>query len=470
MVPNVRQTMKLRLIGPTICLCIWPVWDARGSDDAKKSTADSNRPPPRVVASSRVMIGYQTAAASPQVTTAELWFTQDCGQTWQRSAASELIQSPIAFDAPADGLYGLYLVLRNASGASAEAPKTGTAPQQWILVDRVAPSVQALQVNTDARFDLNREIHIRWAAHDDNLANRPVALHYRCDQNKSFQLIADDLPANGSYSWTVPEGVAGRVEIKISATDRAGNIGRYVADWLRIDGSTVSGTRRDRLVAEDREKSAPGATPNKYLLVRDPSPAATSPDRAAVRAMAPSQMPTEDSGARPHGEPDAGTESLPEGAAKEAQKCYDLGTWHRLRGEHEVAMARFRDALKLDPSLVAARNDLAGLLYLQGDYEGAERELQYVLSRDERHRPALKTLALVQATRHNYRSSAESLEKLLLLDAGDAEAWLYLGDVRLFMGERSAARDAWDKAAAAQASSAETKQRAQKRLAIYRID
>jgi Flp pilus assembly protein TadD len=133
-------------------------------------------------------------------------------------------------------------------------------------------------------------------------------------------------------------------------------------------------------------------------------------------------------------------------------------------------MARFREALKLDPDLSAARNDLAGLLYLEGDYEGAERELQLVLSRDERHRPALKTLALVQATLRNYRSSAESLEKLLVLDAEDAEAWLYLGDVRLFMGQRSAAREAWSKAAAGQAAPEETRQRAQKRLAIYRVD
>ncbi|HVP09976.1 MAG TPA: tetratricopeptide repeat protein [Phycisphaerae bacterium] len=416
------------------------------------------------------MVGYHTARGSDSITAAELWYTCDRGQTWQRSAGGESGQNPIAFEAPQDGLFGLYVVLHNANGASAPAPKTGTAPQQWVLVDRAAPIVQVLQLTPDVRFDLNREIHIRWAVRDDNLPNRPVSLHYRCDQSRAFQLIAGDLPANSSFSWTVPDNITGRVEIKISAVDQADNTGRYVADWLRVDGSTVTDSRGTRMTTIEGEQSAPEVAPNGHLMARHASSLTTAIDQPGARPMAPSQRASPDSRGLPHSEPDAGPEPVPGGAAKEAQKCYDLGTWHRLRGEHDVAIARFRDALKLNPALSEARNDLAGLLYLQGDYEGAERELKFILAKDQRHRPALKTLALVQATRHNYRSSAESLEKLLLLDADDAEAWLYLGDIRLFMGERSRAREAWGKAAAGQTASEETRERAQKRLDIYRSD
>jgi tetratricopeptide (TPR) repeat protein len=453
------------------------IWLAALSASTAMAQRDSNEagnrpdsPPARFVASSRVMIGYQTAPNSPKVTAAELWYTRDRGKSWQRSSGGESAQSPIAFDAPDDGLYGLYIVLHNANGASAQAPKAGTAPQQWVMVDRTAPIVQVLQLSPDARFDLNREIHVRWTARDDNLTNRPVSLHYRCEDGKSFELIAEDLPANSSYSWTVPENLAGRVELKVSAGDQAGNAGRYVADWLKIDGSTATDTRSSRLTSAGGQPMAEGVGSNSSVLAKHECGPETPINQPGVRAMASFQQPTPEVEAAPHSEPDAGPELLPEGAAEEAQKRYDLGTWHRLRGEHEVAMARFREALKLNPNLSAARNDLAGLLYLQGDYEGAERELKYVLAKDERHRPALKTLALLQATRHNYRSSAESLEKLLLLDAEDAEVWLYLGDVRLFMGERSGAREAWGKAVAGQTASAQTKQRAQKRLDIYRSD
>jgi tetratricopeptide (TPR) repeat protein len=415
-----------------------------------------------------VLIGYQAVAKSPAVTAAELWYTRDRGQTWQRSTGGESAQSPIAFDAPEDGLYGLYLVLHNANGASADAPKSGTAPQQWVSVDRTAPIVQLLQLIPDVRFDLNRELHIRWVARDENLPNRPVTLHYRREDSKLFWLIAEDLPPSSSYSWTVPEEVKGRVEIKVSATDLGGNTGRYVADWLRIEGATAIVSKPSRSSADDAAQSAVGVGLNGLPTRLEARTA--SAGQTGVRPMVEARQTAVQTDGQPHSEPDAGPDVLPEGAAEDAQKRYDLGTWHRLRGDYAVAEARFREALKLSPDLTAARNDLAGLLYLQGDYEGAERELQLVLKKDERHRPALKTLALVQAKRHKYRSSAECLEKLLLLDGEDAEAWLYLGDVRLFMGDRSGAREAWGKATATQVATDETKNRAQKRLEIYRSD
>ena len=441
---------------------------ALGSDDGGQAASGSAGPQARIVSSSRVSIGYQVAPHSPAVTAAELWYSRDRGQTWQRSMGGESAQNPIAFDVPEDGLYGLYIVLHNANGASADAPKAGTAPQQWVSVDRTPPSVQLLQLTPDSRFDLNREVHIRWTARDENLPNRPVTLHYRREDSKLFWLIAEDLPAMSSYSWTVPEDVKGKVEIKVSAMDLAGNTGRYVADWLRIDGGAASVSKPSRPSAEAGEQPAVGVGLNG--MPNRQGSRTVSAGQTGARTMVDARPPTADAEGQPHSEPDAGSGTLPEGAAEEAQKCYDLGTWHRLRGELAVAEARFREAVKLNPGMTAARNDLAGLLYLQGDYDGAERELKLVLRTDERHRPALKTLALVQATRHNYRSSAECLEKLLLLDGEDAEAWLYLGDVRLFMGERSGAREAWGKAAAVQTAADDTKRRAQKRLEIYRSD
>lgn len=411
------------------------------------------------VASGRVLVGYHTAPNSPAAAGAELWYTTDRGKTWQRHGVGRNAENPLTFDAPSDGLYGFYLVLYGDGGRSeSPQPQPGSAPQQWVYVDRAAPLVQVLAVVPDERFDLNREINIRWAVQDENLPNRPVSLSYRDGQVKSFQTIADSLPANSSYRWTVPADVSGRLEIRVLATDRAGNVGRYVADWLRIEGDTVSDSRRAGTDGQQPGTRRPRAN----------SPASTQ--ASVFKTGMESQNSTTDGSEPGFSEPEGSPKSVSEGAAAEAQKRYDLGTWHRLRGEQEEAKTRFGEALKLNPDLLAARNDLAGLLFLQGDYEGAERELGEVLAKDPRHRPALKTLALVQATRRNYRSSSESLQKLVLLDAEDAEAWLYLGDIRLFMGERAAAREAWTKAASLSSASEDTKQRAQKRLSIYRSD
>jgi len=444
---------------------------ADAEDEAPARTENHGSDEVASIASSRVLVGYRAKSNAPRPSKAELWYTRDRGRTWQKSSLASNGPSPLQFDAPEDGLYGLYIILHGDGGASAEPPKPGFAPQRWVRVDTTSPVVQLLRLAPDERFDLNRRVYIRWSVQDDNLPDRPTALHYRTEEGKVFELIADTLPANSSYSWTVPEGIRGRTDIRLSASDRAGNAGRYVADWLRVEGSraTISrspadGSLETALAAPDESEPQANVAPHPpavaNMAVNQVSSGPESPAEALANLPAVEAYP----------EPDAGPEPLPEGAAEEARKKYDLGTWHRLRGDYAVAAARFREALAVNPGLLAARNDLAGVLFLQGDHEGAEKELTEVLTRDPRHRAALKTLALVQVKRRNYRSSSASLEKLVLLDETDAEAWLYLGDVRLFMGERSAARDAWTKAASIETASAETKERAEKRLSLYRGD
>jgi tetratricopeptide (TPR) repeat protein len=166
-------------------------------------------------------------------------------------------------------------------------------------------------------------------------------------------------------------------------------------------------------------------------------------------------------------EPGARGKTVDRGAAIEARKRYDLGTWHRIRGEHAEALVKYREALELDPGLTCARNDLAGLLFLTGKHGSAAREFERVLKSDPRHLPALKSLALVQAAQRNYQSSAETLNRLLLIDENDADAWLYLGDVTMFMGDRTAAREYWTRAQTIPNVRADTRERSARRLAIY---
>ena len=133
-------------------------------------------------------------------------------------------------------------------------------------------------------------------------------------------------------------------------------------------------------------------------------------------------------------------------------------------------MARYREALESDPNLISARNDLAGLLFLTGRQAAAERELRNVLSRDPRHVPSLKSLALVQASKREYRQARDTLSRLLDIDSSDAAAWLYLGDVTLLRGDRASARQHWMKARDLAGSQADLTERANKRLTIYPND
>ncbi len=488
------------------------------------------------ISAARLNISFETADPG-RLTKVELWYTQDQAVTWHRQTGVQPEAGGIAFAPPADGLYGFYIVLHNAGGASAPDPKPGTQPQHWVRIDRAAPMVQLLQLSPDDNFHLNRAILLRWAAQDDNLPDRPVAIHYRTAQTKRFQLVAESLAANSAYRWTVPENVSGKVEIKVTAVDRAGHHGRYIADWLRMKGEEVWDVRAGqqegggRGLTDSNPSRKPGALNgnienNSPSLGIMPIPSAfsgreskeTGSDGWEVsgtsresRASGTNESwyrsslgdPTGDPAGDSAGDPIGATPNLPvdanrvpidrsavlnnpspvvddsdtglEGAnltlrpsaAKEAKKRYDLGTWYRLRGEHEVAIVRFREALAIEPNLVQAQNDLAGLLYVTGDHAGAEREYEALLEKQPRHRNALKSLAFVQAARNKFDCSIETLQKLLLLDGEDAEAWLHLGDVRMYMGDRLAAREAWTKARSIESAEPEIVQRAKKRLEAF---
>jgi len=398
------------------------------------------------VTSSHVLIGYEVVPSREPVTKVELWYTKNQGKSWAAAAQVKPDVNPIVFDAPSDGVYGFFLVLHNAR-ASTRMPASGVAAHRWVRVDRSAPQVQVRSIQSDDRFDLNRELHIRWSASDDGLIDRPVSLHYRSEQTKMFVPIASDLPGAGSYRWTVPEEVEGDLEIKVTATDRAGHRGQSLAEGVKVA----------------RASAVPGddATPE----------AASRADRRGPAGVAgPGQAAAVDTvlgGAPIHDEPDAGGAEALSVAASEAKRLYDLGTWERLRGEHEVAVVRYREALRQYPGFLAARSDLAGLLVLRGALEEAETEFKVVLEADSQHRPALKGLALVQARRREYRSAHQTLQKLLLLEPKDAESWLNFGDVCMFMGDRSAARAAWAKSGELAAEMPRVKERAGSRLEIY---
>ena len=444
---------------------------------------------PVSVAQRQIMIAFQTGPESPRVSGVDLWYTKDEGRTWKQYPDRVPATSPISFSAPDDGLYGFYIILHNSAGASSVPPAPGTKPQQSIRVDQTAPIVQVLEFRPDEHFEINREIHIRWCIKDEDLPDRPVELHFRAEQSKAYQLIADQQAPNSSYRWTVPEGAGGRIEVKITAKDRAGNLGRYVVDWLKVDpasGKAVKLSTRANGGGTSESPGDPGSgatqanrrlslqgSADDWSLGTEQSPAGNLPLESAGSDHRLGSSPissTREPGAVgtnvAYRDPPAARSALDEKTRQEAERLYQLGSWHRLRGEHDLAIERYQDALKLNSDLLEARNDLAAVLILQNQPDAAEREYMAVLSRDPFQVPALKGLAMLQAMQRNYASAQRTLERLLQTAPGDAEGWLYLGDVQMLAGERRPARESWLKAEAMEGA-ADVKQRAEKRLQIY---
>lgn len=410
--------------------------------------------PPRrdleVLPSPAVSVSFRVAAGSSAVTGVDLWVSSDQGRNWKKHADNASPLRPLVFEAAADGEYGFYLVLRNSAGPSADPPGPGTAPQKSMRLDRQAPLVQILSARRDPNFSVNRDIHLRWTAADDNLLSRPIWLHYRSEATKAWRMIAESLEADGSYRWTVPEPLRGRLELKVTAKDRAGNIGRSEIQWKDIGfddppevltSATEDGINRNIPTRSAGDEEAP-TSPQRAGSTRPLAPPLTS-DPPSARAMA---DPT---------------------AEKRAEQLYDMGTWHRVRGEYDLARLRFSEALQCNPNQLNARNDLAGVLLVLRDRAAAEREYLAVLEHNPAHPAALKGLALLQTADKRYETALLTLRRLVEAVPDDAEGWLFLGDVQLFAGNRSSARAAWKKAADLPTAIPAVRTKAGKRLEIY---
>lgn len=411
----------------------------------------------------------------------ELWYTTDRAATWRRwtsvrtvsmledvrnEAKDESGRRSIRFLADADGLYGFFVVLHNAAGASSADPDQGTAAQQWVWVDETPPAVQSLAARRESDAEGKQAIRIDWEAKDQHFPDRPVSIHYRANGDPAFRLIAESLPARGGILRPLPEARLESIEIKLTARDLAGNHATRVVEvgaTPEPDQTADINHRHDDLNGPAISSDGPHTSKSTGI---EPVAANSEPGRARTASNAPHENAALTS-IKPHDEPDAAPPSHGAPLNDEAVRKYRDGTWHRLRGETELALARFRQALEIEPTYEEARHDLAALLLVEGRDQDAVAELSRLLKQNPRNRAALKTLALAASRQKNYRTASESLQKLLLLDPNDGEAWLYYGDVILFSGDRRGAREAWCRVDAISSASEEMKDRARRRLELY---
>ena len=71
----------------------------------------------------------------------------------------------------------------------------------------------------------------------------------------------------------------------------------------------------------------------------------------------------------------------------------------------------FSDLIELDPNWAEAWNKRATALYLIGDYEGSQKDIDKVLELEERHFGALAGQGLVNIKLENYEKAIESYER-----------------------------------------------------------
>ncbi len=142
--------------------------------------------------------------------------------TWSSSviantAAQQVGQMDVAVDTLRNKLYLPYTV--NISGHGEIFFNTAD-----LSGDFVAPSIALASLAGVLALVDGSTHELSWDASDDR-AVASVSLKYTVNGGATYTAIVDGLSASGSYLWTIPDVVAGSVQVVALATDTSGNQG-----------------------------------------------------------------------------------------------------------------------------------------------------------------------------------------------------------------------------------------------------
>jgi Tfp pilus assembly protein PilF len=349
----------------------------------------------------------------------DLYESLDGGGTWSPAAYDQGGPNEIVARTQSDGRYEYFFVLRNAAGASSPPPTYGTKSHATVIVDTLSPLVQIRAAEAAGRPGA-AEVRLRVAVVDEELGDDGVRMFYREAGDDADRPWTDGgivRVTNGAAVWAAPAGGEAEIELRLVATDRAGN--QAVSEPVRV--------------ALPVAKKAPASRPTS-------APAASQPSMIASRPVEKAPPP-------------------------EVQSARQLGERFLQEGRYALAIARLDDALAIrptDPDLLRASGQAH---YWAGKYDKAEARFRSGLAADARHSGALEGLALLLVTQQRYVEARPVLERWAEA-TGSSAARIHLGDLEHRLGNRGAALAAW-KAAEADAKDEATRAKSRMRLAQF---
>lgn len=167
---------------------------------------------------------------SSGVAKVELWGTRDGGRTWTSYGIDDDSRSPIRVHVDKGGTIGFRIVVESGSGRVGSPPTSGETPEIWVGVDLTRPTARIISATQGTDRNPN-DIEIRWQAADENLAPRPIALHYSAHPGGPWSMVAPALENTGSYTWRTNHHVPAEVYLRLDVHDAAGNTTTVETSW-----------------------------------------------------------------------------------------------------------------------------------------------------------------------------------------------------------------------------------------------
>lgn len=417
-------------------------------------------PVPRYLPARRIVVEYQ-AANGVEVAAAELWVSTDGCATWSRPADVTSGPATLVFTAPADGRYDLFLVLHGAAGGSGPPPVAGCEPIATAIIDTAPPLLQVhgpYREGSDESASVEPGVvQLAVTLIEENLSDSGVRVHYRTPNGQwvdgGVAAVAD-----GRLAWRAPPTRAGALDLRIVATDRAGN--RAAAEVAAVPIPAAPATQAAGPPGTAGQASG-GEAAGMATAVAPVAPPQV--EGVHVAPVAPVTGP----GAAPAAAADGAAPGLG-GRADDLRALRELATKFMSEGRYSLAAARLEDALELAPQDADLLVDLGSALYRLGRHEDADRRFRSALGAAPDHAGALDGLALVAATQRRYPEARAHLRELLRLRPQSGLTWLRAGDIEHRLGRTSEALRAWEQVLRVADADAEVRAMAERRLDYFR--
>jgi len=158
-----------------------------------------------------------------------LYVSSDLGKSWKKEATAKPTDEFFKYVAAQDGVYWFSVSFVNKAGQTVPAKETDLQPQLKIVVDTKRPEVKVL-----AQERINEQVTVSWDVKDDYLDLNSLTLQYRAKGDNAWKAVALTPVASGKKQFNV--GVNGAVSVRVSAKDKAGNLGE---DLVEVTASTV---------------------------------------------------------------------------------------------------------------------------------------------------------------------------------------------------------------------------------------
>lgn len=409
-------------------------------------SATSGGETPLVVDQHAFQVRYSVANGAA-VTAIDAWLTPDDGATWSRLPASAIDTGRVDIKVDQDGTYGVYLVLRNAGGASAPDPEAGTTPQTTVLVDTQPPIFQLHGVApTEVTTTQPAAGTLIFSASlvEEHLPETGLRVFYQTSETEWHDGGTATF-TDGRLAWLPPALDRPIRAVRITATDLAGN---RSSDTLPLN------------IAVENDTTEP--SPQKPLAPLDVATAAPfTMVPVAPLKIEPVQMPA-DVLIQPFDGPQSAAPQK-----TELSHLREVADQFMREGRYGLAADRLRSALALNPANTDVLVDLGSALYRLRQYDDARQQFSAAYELMPTHTGALNGLALVAATEKRYPEARRYLTQLQELMPSSAMVWLRSGDIEQKLGNTTPAVEYWRRALALPDADEEVRQMVQRRLDYF---